>query len=122
MKEENIESEQFTDRVIFMPMYNDIVWRNKKSLCIANSASVSNYAKRFPQGHWSFLGPGTQEKWYGSHTYKPDGKLNQVAEQMILNFRESGPLYSEEQVRWTEELNEVESCQYTIAEIQTRQS
>ena len=29
MKEDNIESEQFTDRVIFMPMYNDVVWRNK---------------------------------------------------------------------------------------------
>ena len=39
-----------------------------KSLCVANSASVSEYARTFSKGHWSFLGPGCKEKWYGTHT------------------------------------------------------
>ena len=39
-----------------------------KSLCVANSASVSEYARTFSKGHWSFLGPGCKEKWCGTHT------------------------------------------------------
>ena len=51
---------------------------------------VAGYARRFAYGHWSFLGPGS-EKWrYGTHTYKPNGKWDRVAEDMMLNFSESG--------------------------------
>ena len=37
------EPEQFKDRIIFMSMYNDIVWEKKgnQELCIANSRTVS---------------------------------------------------------------------------------
>ena len=38
-----------------------------------NSQTVANYARKFPRGHWSFLGPGSEKKWYGTSTDKPDG-------------------------------------------------
>ena len=49
-----------------------------------------NYAQKFPEGHWSFLGPGCEEKWYGTATFKPDRQCNKVAERMMMNFSESG--------------------------------
>ena len=27
-----------------------------------NSPTVANYAREFPRGHWSFLGPGSERK------------------------------------------------------------
>ena len=40
------------------------------------------------QGHWSFLGPGSEKKWYGTHVHKPDGEWDEVAEIMMINFSE----------------------------------
>ena len=59
------EPQQLQGRIIFMSMFNDIIWRNKdnETECIANSTLVSIFAKRFPAGHWSFLGPGSETKW-----------------------------------------------------------
>ena len=59
-------------------------------MCIANSGTVAGCAKRFTHGRWSFLGSGSEKKWYGSNTYKPNGEWDDVAEQMLLNFSESG--------------------------------
>ena len=72
-------------------MHNDIGWRNdeNKAPRTANSSSVATNAARFLEGHWSFLGPGTEEQ-YRTHTNKPEHLWNQVAELMMLNFRESG--------------------------------
>ena len=70
----------------------DIAWREKgnEAMCIANSNIVAEFAKRFAHGHWSFLGPGSEKKWNGTHTYKPTGKWDRVAAEMMLNFTESG--------------------------------
>ena len=35
---------------------------------------VMNYAKRFPQGHWTFRGPGSEKKSYGNTSHPPEGK------------------------------------------------
>ena len=80
-----------------MSMYNDIVWREKgnEELNIANSKVVADYARRFAHGHWSFLGPGSNRKCCGTHTYKPNGKWGRVAEDMMIIFSESGhPIFS----------------------------
>ena len=74
-------------------MYNDIEWwqeGNEEEMCIANIKIVADYAKRFAHGHRSFLGPGSAKKWCGTHTYKPNGKWDRVAEDMLLHFAESG--------------------------------
>ena len=75
-----------------MSTYNDIDWtkRGNKEICIVNALRVTEYAPRFAQGHWSFLGPGSEKKWYGTHVNKPDGECDKSAEGMMLNFAESG--------------------------------
>ena len=58
------EPEHFTGRIIFMSMFNDIVWdaqRNKEQ-CEHKSQTVANYAREFRRGHWSFLGPGPEKE------------------------------------------------------------
>ena len=75
-----------------MSMYNDIKWKAKenKERCEYNSQTVANYAHKFPRGHWSFLGAGSEEKWYGTYNDKPDGSWNRMAEEMMENFSRSG--------------------------------
>ena len=56
------EPEQFQGQIVFMSMFNDIIWwikDNEKKF----STLVSLLAKRFPAGRCSFLGPGTETKW-----------------------------------------------------------
>ena len=86
------EPEQFPGRIIFMSVYYDIVWSEKGSeeLRSGHSKTVTEYARRLAHGHWSFLGPGSEKKWYGTHTSKPNGKWDRVAEDMMINFSESG--------------------------------
>ena len=92
MRDLQCEPEPFNDRIIFMSMYNDIAWQEKgsKERCEYNSQTVWNYARKYPLGHWSFLGPGSEEKWYGTYTYKPDGSWDQTAQKMMANFSGSG--------------------------------
>ena len=45
------------------------------------------YAKRCSPGQWSFLGPGSEKKWYLTH--KPQGEWDRAAEQMMFTFAES---------------------------------
>ena len=62
LQDQNIEPETFTDRIIFMSMFNDTEWtrRGNSEQCISNSEQVKEYAKRFSRGHWTFLGPGSE--------------------------------------------------------------
>ena len=53
------------------------------------SVTVANYARRFPLGRWSFLGPGLEKNWFGTYSDKPDGDRNKTVEQIMLNFAES---------------------------------
>ena len=46
-------------------------------------------ARRFGVGQWSFIGPGSEKKWY-SYENSPQGALDNIAEQMLLEFAESG--------------------------------
>ena len=65
LRERNIKPEGFTDRIIFMSMFNDIDWTTKGNdgICISNSDFVKKYAKRFSQGHWTFLGLGDADRY-----------------------------------------------------------
>ena len=61
-----------------------------QKFCMSNSSDVAAYARRFSIGHWSFLGPGTEEKWYGTHICKPNGFWSRAAGMMMIHLRESG--------------------------------
>ena len=92
LQDQNIEPENFEDRTIFMSMFNDIDWtkRGNSERCISNSEQAKNYAERFPRGHWSFLGPGDEKKWYGTPSNTPQGKWDSIAAQMVGRFKETG--------------------------------
>ena len=69
MEENRVQPEKFEDRIIFMSMYNYIDWEEAgyKETCVSNSMELKARAHRFPKGHWSFLGSGTEDKWCGTH-------------------------------------------------------
>ena len=83
---------QFQGRIIFMSMFNDILWgsEDNERECIANVTFVSVFAKRLPAGRWSFLGPGPEKKWYSTFIDRPQGEWDRIAELMMVKFRESG--------------------------------
>ena len=84
-------SENFTGRIIFMSMFNDISCDRKdiEKECLANAKLVSLYAKRFGKGQWSFIGPGSEKKWYCISEDSPQGVCDKMAERMLLKFAES---------------------------------
>ena len=72
-----------------MSMFNDILWKTDGENCISNAEKVRNYAMKFLQGHWTFLGPGSEEGWYGdSHDQK--GQWDRTANKMVQRFKETG--------------------------------
>ena len=81
----------FTGRILFMSMFNDISCDryDNKDECLTNAESVKVFARRFGVGQWSFIGPGSEKKWYSSEN-NPQGAWDNIAEQMLLEFAESG--------------------------------
>ena len=74
-----------------MSMFNDNSWGSKENdrefeLC-PNLFSFD--AKRFSPARWSFLGPGSEKKWYSTHDHRPRGEWDRVAELMMVKFGES---------------------------------
>ena len=67
----NRDPETCEERIIMLTLFNDIAWTKEGHFagCFSNSEKVNNYARRFQLGHWSFLGPGDEDKSYGTHTY-----------------------------------------------------
>ena len=50
---------------------------------------VKTFAGRFGIGQWSFIGPGSEKKWYPSEN-SPQGAWDHIAEDMLLEFAEFG--------------------------------
>ena len=83
--------ETFTGRILFMSMFNDISCDKKgnEEECLANAKVVSILAKKFGKGKWSFIGPGSEKKWYSMEENSPQGNWDHIAEKMLLEFAES---------------------------------
>ena len=84
--------ETFTGRILFMSMFNDISCDKKdnEEECLANAKVVSILAKKFGIGQWSFIGPGSEKKWYSMEENSPQGIWDHITEKMLLEFAESG--------------------------------
>ena len=84
--------ETFTGRILFMSMFNDISCDRKgnKEECLANARVVKVFAKTFGIGQWSFIGPGSEKKWYSGEENSPQGAWDHIADEMLLEFAESG--------------------------------
>ena len=63
--------------------------KDNKDECLKNAESVKVLARRFGIGQWSFIGPGSEKKWYSSEN-SPQGAWDNIAEEMLLEFAESG--------------------------------
>ena len=83
--------EAFTGRILFMSMFNDISCEGKdnKQQCLRDADFVKTFARRFGIGQWSFIGPGSEKKWYPSEN-SPQGEWDRIAEDMLLEFAKSG--------------------------------
>ena len=83
--------ETFTRRILFMSLFNDISCDRKgnKDECLANAGVVKVLARRFGVGQWSFIGPGSEKKWYSAEN-SPQRAWDNIAEEMLLEFAESG--------------------------------
>ena len=83
--------ENFTRRILFMSMFNDISCGTKddERECLANAKVVPIYAKKFGMRQWPFIGPGSEKKWYCMKEDSPQGIWDHIAEKMLLEFAES---------------------------------
>ena len=88
----SVEPENFAGRIICMSMFNDISWRSQDNAqeCELSAQLVPIDAKRFSPGRWSFLGPGSEKKWYFTYESKPQGEWDRIAELMMIKFSASG--------------------------------
>ena len=74
-----------------MSMFNDISCdsQGNKDECLASAGVVKVLAKKFGVGQLSFIGPGSEKKWYSAEN-SPQGAWDKIAEEMLLEFAESG--------------------------------
>ena len=84
--------ENFTGRILFMSMFNDISCgsRDNEKECMSNANLVSLYAKRFGKGQRSLIGPGSEKKWYCISEDSPQGIWDRIAERVLVEFAETG--------------------------------
>ena len=72
-------------------MFNDISCdgEGNEEESVANVKVVSILAKKFGIGQWSFIGPGSEKKWYSMEENSPQWIWDHIAEKMLLEFAES---------------------------------
>ena len=114
----------FTGRILFMSMFNDISCdrRDNKDECLANAGVVKVLARRFGVGQWSFIGPGSEKKWYSAEN-SPQGVWDNTAEEMLLEFAESGhPTFraTTPLSRVFSRAKDVENCRYISLQMETQ--
>ena len=86
------EPEQFQGRIIFMSdvqmtSYGELKTMRRNVLLIPHLCLY--FAKRFPAGRWSFLGPGSETKWYSTFNERPQGEWGESGHPV---FRATSPL------------------------------
>ena len=88
MQERNIEPEKFGDRIIIMTMFNDIEWTRKgnREICISNSEKSQDVREEILAGTLDVPRPWRRKEG----NYKPEGKWNSIASQMVQRYKETG--------------------------------
>ena len=114
--------ETFTGTILFMSMFNDISCDRKgnKEECLANARVVKVLAKKFGIGQWSFIGPGSEKKWYSGEENSPQEAWDHIADEMLLEFAEADILFSVPRLHCPgvfSRAKDMENCQYTSLQI-----
>ena len=97
--------------------------KDSKEECLANARLVSLYAKSFEKGQWSFIGPGSEKKWYCISEDSSQGIWDKIAERMLLEFADSGcPIFrcNDPIVQVNSKAKDMENCRYTMQPIWKR--
>ena len=73
-------------------MFNDIVLERKdnEDSCALAPRKIKENASKCNDGHWAFLGPGEESKWYQGYATDYGGKWDLRASQMVEDFENSG--------------------------------
>ena len=73
-------------------MFNNVSCDRKgnEEECVANAKVVSILARKFGIRQWSFIGPGSEKKWYSGEENSPQGAWDHIADEMLLEFAASG--------------------------------
>ena len=50
-------------------------------------------AKKFGIGQWSFIGPGSEKKWYSTEENSPEGAWGHIADEMLFRIRRKRTSY-----------------------------
>ena len=108
-----------------MSMFNDISWctKDNKIECESNAQLVTLFARRFGAGHWSFLGPDSEKKWYSISEGSPPREWDKIAELMMLDSAKADIQSSVLRVHCpevTSKAKAVENCRSTIVPIWKR--
>ena len=115
----------FTGRILFMSMFNEISCGTKdnEKECLANARLVSLYARRFGKGQWSFIGPGSEKKWYSIKEDSPQGIWDKIAERMLLESLRADVQFSVLRLHCPEvnsKAKDMVNCLYTMQPIRKR--
>ena len=93
-EERNIQPENFEDGIIFMLMFNDILWRTNFQNCFFNAEKVKNYANTFLQIHWTCLGLGSEKRWYDD-SHDQQGQWDCTANKIVQRLMKIGdPIFT----------------------------
>ena len=117
--------ETFTGRILFMSMFNDISCDRKgnKDECLANAGVVKVLAKRFGIGQWSFLGPGSEKKWYSGEekVHKELGIISRT--KCCWNSQKADILLSVQRLHCpgvNSRAKDMENCRYTSLQMNSQ--
>ena len=72
-----------------MSMFDDIELERKdnENSCALSSRKIKEYASKFNDGNWAFLGPGEESKRYEGYATDYGAKWDLRASQMAENLR-----------------------------------
>ena len=73
-----------------MSMFNDISRGTRDNEQQMSGKRSSLYARKFGKGQRSFIGPGSEKKWYSMKEDSHQGIWDKLAEKMLIEFAESG--------------------------------
>ena len=92
----HVTPENFSARIVFMTMFNDIELEKKgnEDSCPITSGKIKDYASKFNDGHWAFLGRGEGSEWYQGFTTNHKVKWDLCASQMVEDFEIQDSRYS----------------------------
>ena len=114
--------ETFTGRIQLMSMFNDISCDGKgnEEKCLANARVVKVHAKPFGIGQWSFIGPGSEKKWYSGEENGPQGIWDHIRDKMLFEFAKADVLFFVQRLHCPGEnskAKDTENCRYILLRI-----